>query len=157
MKYLTDLEALNYHGCDWHSHTFKEIKEYPKEVREWAGNYGVERRGNLEVASPVRAFLDHIFYTIRFLKAVPTYRTKELLLTEEEEREVLKKVKELLEPVLRKEERELLKKWKEFNAGGAYEPVRKSLLEREAWKRRFGKDRNAEEDFRERLRKAFGI
>jgi hypothetical protein len=155
MKYLTDLEALNYHGYDWHSHAFKKGREYPEEVRGWAGDYGVEVRGDTEVASPVRAFLDHLFYTIRFLKTVPTYRTKELLFSEEEEREILKKVKELLEPALNKEERELLKKWIAFNAGGAYEPVHKSLLEREAWKRRFGKGRSTKEDFRRRLGKAF--
>ncbi len=157
MKYLTDLEALNYHGYDWHSFAFREEKTYPKEVREWAGDYGIERKGEMEIASPVRAFLDHLFYTIRFLKLVPTYRVEDLLFSEDKEREILQKVEELLEPILAEEERELLYRWKRFNSGGRYEPVCKLFSQREAWKRRFGKIGSNGEDFRERIRKAFGF
>jgi len=157
MKYLTDLEALNYHGYDWHSFAFEKERKYPREVREWAGDYGIEKRGEREIASPIRAFLDHLFYTIRFMKLVPTYRIEDLLFSDEEEKEILQKVEELLEPVLNDEERELLHRWKRFNAGGNYEPVNRLLSQREAWREKFRKNRSNGGDFRERLRKAFGL
>ncbi|WP_457568888.1 hypothetical protein [Desulfurobacterium sp.] len=155
--YLTDLEALNYHGYDWHSFAFRKKRNYPEEVRKWAGDFGVINEGNREVANPVRAFLDHLFYTIRFMGLVPTYRVEDLLFSEKEEREILQKVDEILEPILNKKERELLRKWKMFNSGERYEPDRKPIIERKTWKRRFGKNRDDEEDFRDRIRKAFGF
>ncbi len=155
--YLTDLEALNYHGYDWHSFAFRKKRIYPEEVRKWAGDYGVIDEKDMEIAKPVRAFLDHLFYTIRFKRLVPSYRVQDLLFSQKEEKEILNKVDKLLEPILNEEERNLLRKWKEFNSGGPYEHTYKLLVESEAWKRRFGKSRSDEDDFKSRIRKAFGF
>lgn len=58
--YLTGIEALNYHGADWHSFACDFNREYPKEVREWAGDYGVVEEKEREVADTVIAFLDYL-------------------------------------------------------------------------------------------------
>ncbi|NIA12400.1 MAG: hypothetical protein GWP10_22465 [Nitrospiraceae bacterium] len=90
-SYLTGLEALNYHGCDWHSFAYDFNNQYPKEIREWTGDYGVEKQGNREIANPVRAYLDYLLYEIRFRKIVPSYRLTDLAFSDEEEREIKKK------------------------------------------------------------------
>jgi tRNA nucleotidyltransferase/poly(A) polymerase len=155
LPYLTGMEALNYHGCDWHSFAYDFSRQYPKEVREWAGDWGVERKEDKEIANPVRAYLDYLFHSIRFLKEVPSYRVSDLAFSDEEEKQIMEKVKELLEPVFKGEEKELFEKWKRYNAGGEYEPARRTLYEREAWKRRFKKTGSNAEDLKERIRKAF--
>jgi len=157
LSYLTGMEALNYHGCDWHSFAYDFSRQYPKEVREWAGDWGVERKENREIANPVRAFLDYLFYDIRFRKIVPSYRLTDLAFSDEEEKEIMEKVKEFLEPVLTEEEKKLLEKWKQYNAGGNYEPAHRTLYEREAWKRRFKKTGSNAGNLKERIRKAFNL
>ena len=154
--YLTGLEALNYHGCDWHSFAYDLSNQYPKEVREWAGNYGVEKHWNREIANPVRAYLDYLLYEIRFRKIVPSYRLSDLAFSDEEERKITEKVKKLLEPTLI-EEKKLLRKWERYNAGGEYEPAHRTLYERKAWKRRFKKAGDNAESLKERIRKAFNL
>jgi len=139
LPYLTGMEALNYHGCDWHSFAYDFSHQYPKEVRNWADDYGVEKEENREIANSVRAFLDYLFYDIRFRKIVPSYRLTDLAFSDEEERKIMEKVKEILEPILTEEEKELIRKWKQYNAGGDYEPAHRTLHEREAWKRGFKK------------------
>ena len=156
--YLTGIEALNYHGADWHSFACDFNREYPKEVREWAGDYGVVEEKNREVADTVRAFLDYLFYEIRFEERVPTRRVSDLNFSDEEEREIEEQVEKLLKPALRTEqEREILRRWISYNQGGEYEPIRFKLLDREPWRKRAKKVQDNARRFREALRKAVDL
>ena len=157
--YLTGMEALNYHGADWHSFAYDFNCKYPEEVRKWAGNYGIVEKDGKEIANPVRAFLDYLFYTIRFKGIVPTRRVSDLNFSDDEEREIEEKVEKLLKPALKGEELEILERWERYNRGGHYEPTHVRLLEREAWKR-WRERRKAQfnvRDFKEAVRKAFNL
>ena len=156
-RYLTGMHALNRHGIDWHSSALDFSFEYPEEVRKWAGDWGVVRENGREVADPVRAFLDFLFYEIRYRKAVPCDRVEDLGFSPEQEREIAGKVEELLEPVLTEREREILKKWKRYNEGGRYEPARRTLADRKAWKGRFGTNRGDAKSLEERIGEVFGF
>ncbi|WP_022846761.1 hypothetical protein [Desulfurobacterium sp. TC5-1] len=157
VHYLTGIEALNYHGADWHSFAYDFNRRYPEEVRTWAEDYGIIKEENREVANPVRAFLDYLFYNIRFRKRVPVKRISDLNFSDKEEKEIKQKLRELLEPALKEEELELLKKWERYNRGEHYELARIRLLEREAWKRRTKKAQRNVRDFKEAVRKAFNL
>lgn len=153
LHYLTGIEALNYHGADWHSFAYDFNREYPEEVRNWAGDFGVVREKDREVANPVRAFLDYLFYEIRFKRKVPVNRVGYFNFTDEEEREIEEKVETLLKPALKGEELELFKRWLRYNKGGDYEPYRPRLLEREPWKSRAEEIMENYKRFRERLKR----
>ncbi len=112
MGYITGVDALRYHGYDWHPAKVKEDR-YPENVREWS-DFGIE--GN--IASPIRAFLDILYHYIVNLNILPPVRLEEYVFTEEEEREVLEKANSLLRKVLKGGEQiRLLEEWFDYNAG----------------------------------------
>jgi hypothetical protein len=155
--YLTGIEALNYHGNDWHLTSIDLNYEYPEEVRTWAGDFGVTKEKNREVANPIRAFLDYLFYVLRYMKHVPVIRFDDLVFSEEKEKEISKQIERLLIPVLTTEEKWLLEKWKKYNKGGEYEFINFKQTESKTEgrrKRKIGFDVN---DFRNYLGKAFNL
>jgi len=153
--YLTGLEALNYHGIDWHSFAFDFNMEYPELVRNWCGDYGIEKKEDREIANPVRAFLDYLLYEIKFEKRIPIKRVSDLAFSDEEEKEIAKQVKEKLKRFLKDKEREILEKWIHYNEGGEYEFTNVRLLKRKAWKERRKKTKFNFRNFRESFRKIF--
>ena len=153
--YLTGLEALNYHGVDWHSFAFDFNREYPKLIRNWCGDYGIEENKDGEVANPVRAFLDYLLYEIRFEKRVPVKRVSDLAFSDEEEKEIEKLVKEKLKKFLKGKEREILEKWIHYNEGGEYEFTNVRLLKRKAWRERRKKSKFDFKGFRKAFREVF--
>ena len=155
--YLTGLEALNYHGTDWHSFAFDFNREYPELIRKWCGDYGVEEKDGREIANPVRAFLDYLLYKIKFEKKVPLKRVRDLAFSEEEEKEIEKMVEEKLKPFLKDKDREILEKWIEYNNGGEYEFTDIRLLKRKAWRERRKKTKFDLESFRKDIRQAFNL
>jgi len=155
--YLTGIEALNYHGYDWHSFCCDFNREYPEEVRTWAGDYGVVNEKNREIANPIRAFLDYLFFNFRFNERVPERRFEDLLFSEEEEKELANQIEKLLVPVLTKREKWLFGKWKQFNEGGDYEFVNFKLFRDKAWQERIKKTGFDFNSFRKAIRKAFNF
>jgi hypothetical protein len=117
--YITGIQALNYHGYDWHRSYFdfnKSVYKNDKELMEWC-DYGIENN----IANPYRAFLDYLYHNIHFKKRVPNHRIEMFLFTDEEEKELLRLIDKYLLPILDKEEMELFELWKKYNNGGKYE------------------------------------
>ncbi len=157
MHYITGLEALNYHGADWHSFAFDFNREYPPLIRDWCGDYGIKKEKDEEVANPVRAFLDYLLYEIKFEKRVPIKRVSDLAFSDEEEREILEQVEKKLKNFLKGKDREILEKWIRYNSGGDYEFTNIRLLKRKAWRKRRKKTKFNLKDFRENVRKTFDL
>jgi len=154
MKYVTGIEALNYHGADWHSVYFDYTKVYPDEIRTWCGDYGIVRKEDREIANPVRAFLDYILYLIKYKNIVPTKRIQDLNFSDDEENDIKEAIERYLEPYLRKNEEdyELFLKWKKYNDGGIYEYTTKSFARKEAWIKMLEKIRANERDNKNTVR-----
>lgn len=155
--YLTGLEALNYHGADWHSFAYDFNRNYPPEVRKWCGNYGVVEEENREIANPVRAFLDYLFYNIKYRKRVPTKRIEDLLFSEKEEKEIKRMIENNLKKYLKGKDKEILELWIKYNNGGDYEFTNIRLLKRKAWRERRKKTKFNLKSFEEGLRQAFNL
>ena len=119
-KYITGIQALNYHFYDWHTSYFnfdEAIYENADELREWLGEFGIEN----DIANPYRAFLDYLYNYIHFTKAVPNYRIEMLLFDDKETQILLDMIDKYLKPKLNEEELKLLEKWKIYNNGGEYD------------------------------------
>lgn len=111
-SYITGIDALRYHGYDWHLAKVREDR-YPQNVKEWS-DFGIE--GN--IASPVRAFLDILYHYIVNLSILPPVRLEEYTFTEKEEQEVIEKANSLLREALTDNEKlKLLEEWFDYNEG----------------------------------------
>jgi len=110
MGYITGIDALRYHGYDWHIAKIREDR-YPENVRGWS-DFGIE--GN--IASPIRAFLDILYHYIVNLGILPPVKTEEFTFTEEEEQDITEKANGLLrEALTSKEQIRLFEEWPEHN------------------------------------------
>jgi len=114
--YLTSIEALNYHKYDWHSSSIDYSYKYPKEIKEWS-NYGIDNN----IANPIRAYLDYLYYNIKFLKRVPNMKINMFLFSEDEEKKILYLINTLLKRKLNSKELELLNLYKNYLKGGKYD------------------------------------
>ena len=127
-NYLTGIQALNYHHYDWHKESVDRNRQYPDAVRIWS-DWGIENN----IANPIRAYLDYLYYNIAFQKRVPNMKIDMFLFDDEEEKEIEDKIETLLKPVLTdKEERELLRLFKDYSRGGKYDVRSKSYTQRKA-------------------------
>jgi len=132
-NYLTSIQALNYHHYDWHKGSVDYDRVYPKEVKEW-NNWGIE--GN--IANPIRAYLDYLYYNIKFQKRVPNMKIDMFLFDESEAKEIKEKIESMLKPALKsKEELELLELYKRYLKGGKYDFRSKTYTQRKAMRERY--------------------
>ena len=122
--YFTGIASINHYGCDWHRTTVDYNCVFPKEVRNWT-DYGIY--GNK--ANPIRAYLDYLYYNIKFLGRVPNMKIDMFGFSEQQEREIKEKIESLLKPAL-SEELELFKLYKQYLNGGKYDFRSKSYIER---------------------------
>jgi len=130
-SYLTGIEALNFHHYDWHKSGMDYTYKYPEGVRKWS-NLGIENN----IANPIRAYLDYLYYNIKFLKRVPNMKIEMFLFDTDEKEEILAKIDTDLTPILTAEEKEILKKFKEYLKGGDYDPSSKLTARRKAKRQR---------------------
>ena len=125
--YFTGIASINHYGCDWHRTTVDYNCVFPKEIRSWT-NYGI--CGNK--ANPIRAYLDYLYYNIKFLGRVPNMKIDMFGFSEQQERKIKEKIESLLKPALsdNKEKLELFKLYKQYLNGGKYDFRSKSYAER---------------------------
>ena len=139
-KYITNIQALNYHNYDWHKLSVNNNRQYPEEVKTWC-DWGIENN----IANPIRAYLDYLYYNIKFKKRVPNMKIDMFLFDSKEEREIEEKIETLLKPALTtKEELELLTLFKKYLRGGKYDFRSKSYTERKARREAYKTYRNDE-------------
>ena len=126
--YITGIVALNYHHYDWHKCSVDMSRRYPDKVRSWC-DWGIENN----IANPIRAYLDYLYYNIKFERRVPNMRIDMFLFDDQEEQEILEKIETLLKPALTDDEEiELLALYKDYLQGGKYDFRSKSYAERKA-------------------------
>ncbi len=126
--YLTGIEALNHHHYDWHKGSVNYNRKYPSSVKKWC-DWGIENN----IANPIRAYLDYLYYNIKFERRVPNMRIDMFLFDDQEEQEILEKIETLLKPALTDdEELELLALYKGYLYGGKYDFRSKSYEDRKA-------------------------
>jgi len=127
--YLTGIPALNYHHYDWHKGSVDNSQQFPDEVKSWC-DWGIEDN----IANPIRAYLDYLFYNIKFERRVPNMRIDMFLFDYNEAKEIEEKIKTLLKPALTDdEELELLALYKDYLIGGEYDFRSKSYTEKKAY------------------------
>ncbi len=130
--YLTGIPALNHHYYDWHQGSVDYSRHYPDEVKTWC-DWGIEDN----IANPIRAYLDYLFYNIKFERRVPNMRIDMFLFDDQEEQEILEKIETLLKPaLLDDEELKLLALYKDYLKGGKYDFRSKSYTESNAYRKR---------------------
>jgi len=130
--YLTGIPALNHHHYDWHKGRVDYSRRFPDKVKTWC-DWGIENN----IANPIRAYLDYLFYNIKFERRVPNMRIDMFLFDDQEEQEILEKIDTLLKPALSDdEELELLALYKDYLKGGKYDFMSKSYIERKSYLRR---------------------
>ncbi len=130
--YLTGIPALNHHHYDWHKGSVDYSRQYPNEVKTWC-DWGIEDN----IANPIRAYLDYLFYNIKFERRVPNMRINMFLFDDQEEQEILEKIETLLKPALSDyEELELLVLYKDYLKGGKYDFRSKSYTENKTYRER---------------------
>ena len=130
--YLTGIPALNHHHYDWHKCSVDFSRQFPDEVKSWC-DWGIEDN----IANPIRAYLDYLFYNIKFERRVPNMRINMFLFDDQEEREILEKIETLLKPALSDdEELELLELFKDYLKGGKYDFRSKSYTENKTYRER---------------------
>ena len=126
--YLTGIPALNLHHYDWHKGSVDYNHKYPSLVKTWC-DWGIENN----IANPIRAYLDYLFYNIKFERRVPNMRIDMFLFNDQEEQEILEKIETLLKPALSDdEELELMVLYKDYLKGGKYDFRSKSYAKRKA-------------------------
>lgn len=132
LNYLTGIESLNHHHYDWHKGSVDYSRRYPDEVKTWC-DWGIKDN----IANPIRAYLDYLFYNIEFERRVPNMRIDMFLFDDQEEQEILEKIETLLKPALTEdEELELLALYKDYLKGGKYDFRSKSYTKRKARRER---------------------
>jgi transcriptional regulator with XRE-family HTH domain len=130
--YLTSIQALNYHHYDWHKGAVDYNRQYPSEVREWS-DWGIDNF----VANPIRAYLDYLYYNIKFQRRVPNMKIDMFLFDDKEVKEIEEKIQTLLKPVLEDgEEMDLLEQFIKYQKGGEYDFRSKSYAKRKAFRER---------------------
>jgi len=130
--YLTGIPALNHHHYDWHKCSVDYSRRFPDEVKTWC-DWGIKDN----IANPIRAYLDYLFYNIKFERRVPNMRINMFLFDDHEEQEILEKIETLLKPALTDdEELEILALYKDYLKGGKYDFRSKSYTERKSYQRR---------------------
>ncbi len=126
-NYLTAIQALNHHHYDWHKTSVDRTRRYPTGVRSWT-DWGIEEN----IANPIRAYLDYLYYNIRFQERVPNMTIEMFLFDEKEKHEIETKIETLLRPVLTDKERELLGMFEKYSKGAKYDIRSKSYAQRKA-------------------------
>jgi len=126
--YLTGIPALNHHYYDWHKCSMDYSRQFPDEVKSWCG-WGIENN----IANPIRAYLDYLFYNIKFERRVPNMRIDMFLFNDNEEKEIEEKIETMLKPALiDDEELELLELFKGYLYGGKYDFRSKTYAKRKS-------------------------
>jgi len=130
--YLTGIPALNLHHYDWHKCSANYSRQFPDEVKNWC-NWGIEDN----IANPIRAYLDYLFFNIKFERRVPNMRIDMFLFNDDEAKEIEEKIETMLKPALsNNEELELLELFKNYLHGGKYDFKSKSYTENKAYQRK---------------------
>ncbi len=127
-QYLTGSPALNHHRYDWHKCSADYSRQFPDEVKSWC-DWGIENN----IANPIRAYLDYLFYNIKFERRVPNMCIDMFLFNDNEEKEIKEKIETMLKPALTDdEELELLALYKNYLNGGKYDFRSKTYAKRKA-------------------------
>ena len=131
--YLTAIQALNYHHYDWHKGSVNYDRRYPGELKEWSSWVIGDN-----IANPIRAYLDYLYYNIKFQKRVPNMKIDMFLFDDSEAKEIEEKIETMLKPTLTaKEELEILSLYRKYLKGGKYDFRSKTYTQRKALRERY--------------------